>query len=167
MIREWNGHQPNVDPTAFVHETAEIIGKVTIGKHASIWPNAVLRGDIEEIVIGEETNIQDNTVVHTDPGTPTILGKGISVGHSVILHSCTVKDNCLVGMGSILLGGSIIEEECLVGAGALISPGKSFPARSLIIGMPAQVKRELTAEEIASIKVNASEYLKLAEAHRK
>jgi carbonic anhydrase/acetyltransferase-like protein (isoleucine patch superfamily) len=167
MIREWNGHKPQIDPSAYIHESAEVIGKVTLKKNVSVWPNAVIRGDIEEIVIGEDTNIQDNTVIHTDIGTPTILGRGISVGHSVILHSCTVKDNCLVGMGAIMLEGVVVEEECLIGAGALVSPGKTIPGRSLVIGIPAKVKRSLELEEIKHIKSNAEDYLKLAESHRR
>ncbi|UCH82082.1 MAG: gamma carbonic anhydrase family protein [Nitrospiraceae bacterium] len=167
MIREWNGHRPRIDPTAYVHETAEVIGKVVLGKNASVWPNAVLRGDIEEIVIGEETNIQDNTVIHTDYGSPTILGKGISVGHSVILHGCTIKDNCLIGMGSIILDGVTVETECLIGAGALVSPGKTIPRGSLAVGVPAQVKRALEPDEIEHFKNNAKDYLRLAETHRK
>jgi carbonic anhydrase/acetyltransferase-like protein (isoleucine patch superfamily) len=166
MIRDWNGNTPDIDPSAYIHESAEVIGKVTVKKNASIWPNAVIRGDIEEIIIGEGTNIQDNTVIHTDIGTPTILGKGISVGHSVILHSCTVKDNCLVGMGAILLEGVVVEEECLIGAGALVSPGKTILRGSLVIGVPARVKRALDAEEIDHIKSNADDYLKLSESHR-
>lgn len=158
---------PQIDPSAFIHESAEVIGKVIIGKNVSVWPNAVIRGDMEEIIIGEGTNIQDNTVIHTDFGTPTILGRGISVGHSVIIHSCTVKDNCLVGMGAILLDGVIIEEECLIGAGALVSPGKTIPRGSLVIGVPAKVRRTLEAEEINHIAKNAEDYLKLAESHRR
>jgi len=166
MIREWNGHRPKIDPSAFIHETAEVIGKVTIEKNVSIWPNVIIRGDLEEIVIGEGTNIQDSTVIHTDLGTPTILGKGISVGHSVILHSCTIRNNSLVGMGSILLEGVTVEEECLIGAGALVSPGSTIPKGSLAVGVPAKVKRALTAEETENIMRNAKEYLKLAESHR-
>jgi carbonic anhydrase/acetyltransferase-like protein (isoleucine patch superfamily) len=158
---------PQIDPTAFIHESAEVIGKVIIGKNVSIWPNAVIRGDMDEIVIGEATNIQDNTVIHTDFGTPTILGKGITVGHSVILHSCTVQDNCVVGMGAILLDGVVIEEDCLIGAGALVSPGKTIPRGSLVIGIPAKVKRSLDPDEIRHITKNAEDYLKLAESHRK
>lgn len=166
MIRDWNGHSPKIDPSAFVHESAEVIGKVTIGKNASVWPNAVLRGDIEEIVIGESTNIQDNTVIHTDYNMPTILGNGISVGHSVILHGCVIKDNCLIGMGSIVLDGVTVEDECLIGAGALVSPGKTIPRRSLVIGIPGKVKRELSDEEVENFKKNTRDYLKLAEVHR-
>ena len=165
MIREWNGHTPKIDPSAFIHESAEIIGKVIIGKNVSVWPNAVIRGDIEEIIIGDRTNIQDNTVIHTDIGSPTVLGSGISVGHSVILHSCSVKDSCLIGMGSILLEGAVIEEECLIGAGALVSPGKTMPRGSLVLGIPAKVKRTLNAEEIKHIAKNAEDYLKLAKSY--
>ncbi len=167
MIREWNGHKPEIDPTAYVHESAEVIGKVVIKKNASIWPNVVIRGDIEEIVIGEETNIQDNTVIHTDYGSPTVLGKGISVGHSVILHGCTIEDNCLIGMGSIILDGVTVETECLIGAGALVSPGKTIPGGSLAVGVPAKVKRTLEADEIEDFKRNKKDYIRLAEAHRK
>ncbi len=165
MIREWNGHSPKIDPTAFVHESAEVIGKVTIGKNASIWPNAVLRGDIEEIVIGESTNIQDNTVIHTDVNMPAILGTGISVGHSVILHGCVIHDDCLIGMGSIILDGVTVEEECLIGAGALVSPGKTIPRRSLVIGIPGKVKRTLSDDEVEHIRQNTNDYLRLSEAH--
>ena len=166
MIREWNGHTPDIDPTAFIHESAEIIGRIRIGKNVSIWPNTVIRGDIEEIIIGDNTNIQDNTVIHTDEGVPTVIGVGISVGHSVILHSCNVKNNCLIGMGAILLEGATIEEDCLIGAGALVSPGKTIPRGSLAIGIPAKVKRAVEQEDIDHIKKNAQDYLKLAEAHR-
>jgi len=166
MIREWNGHTPQVDPSAYIHETAVIIGKVIIGANVSVWPNAVIRGDIEEIVIGSSTNIQDNAVIHTDFGTPTILGRGISVGHSAILHSCTVRDNCLIGMGAIILEGAFLEEACLIGAGALVSAGKTIPAGSLALGIPAVIKRPLNPGEIEHIKKNAAEYLKLADSYR-
>ena len=167
MIREWNGHKPQIDPTAYVHETAEVIGKVVIKRNASIWPNVVIRGDIEEIVIGEETNIQDNTVIHTDFGSPTILGKGISVGHSVVLHGCTIEDNCLIGMGSIILDEVTVETECLIGAGALVSPGKTIPNGSLVVGVPAKVKRAIKADELEYFKKNAQDYMKLAESYKK
>jgi carbonic anhydrase/acetyltransferase-like protein (isoleucine patch superfamily) len=167
MIREWNRHKPEIDPTAFIHESAEIIGKVRIGKDVSIWPNVVIRGDIEEIIIGQGTNIQDNTVIHTDEGVPTVIGEGTSVGHSVILHSCTIKNNCLIGMGAILLEGATIEEDCLIGAGALVSPGKIIPRGSLALGVPAKVKRAVEQKEIDNIKKNAQDYISLAEAHRR
>ncbi len=167
MIREWNGHKPKIHPSAFIHETAEIIGRVTIEKDASVWPFCVLRGDVDEIVIGEGTNIQDNTVIHANTGAPTIMGKRISVGHSVILHGCTVKDNCIVGMGSIVLDHAVVEEFCIVGAGAVVSPRTNIPKNSMALGIPAKVVRPLKPEEIEHIKWNAREYLKLSDSHRK
>lgn len=167
MIREINGHKPKIHPTAYVHDTAEIIGKVTIEKNASVWPYCVLRGDIAEIVVGEETNVQDNTVIHTNEGLPTLLGKGISVGHGVILHGCTVKDHCIIGMGSILLDGSIVEEESIVGAGAVLSPNKKVPKGSMVLGIPARVMRPLRADELEHIRWNAREYIRLTELYRK
>lgn len=167
MIREVGGHKPKIHPTAFVHETAEIIGKVTIEKDASVWPYCVLRGDIAEIVVGEGTNVQDNTVVHTNEGKPTILGKRISVGHSVILHGCEVKDDCIVGMGSILLDGVVVEPECIVGAGAVVSPNTTVPRGHLALGVPARAIRALKPEDLDHIKRNARHYYELSETHRK
>ncbi|MBI2119330.1 MAG: gamma carbonic anhydrase family protein [Elusimicrobia bacterium] len=167
MIREFGGHKPKIHQSAFVHETAEIIGKVTLEKNASVWPYCVLRGDIAEILIGEDTNIQDNTVIHTNEGKPSILGKGISVGHSVVLHGCTVKDHCIIGMGAILLDGVIVEEECIVGAGAVLSPNTKIAKGSMALGVPARVVRPLRSDEIEHILWNAQEYLRLSVAHRK
>ena len=167
MIREWNGHKPKIHPTAFIHETAEIIGRVTIEKDASVWSLCVLRGDVDEIVIGEGTNIQDNTVIHGNAGMPTLMGKRISVGHSVVLHGCTVKDDCIIGMGSILLDKAVVEEFCIVGAGAVVSPRTVVPRNSMVLGIPARVARALKEEEVEHIHWNAKEYYKLSDSHRK
>jgi carbonic anhydrase/acetyltransferase-like protein (isoleucine patch superfamily) len=167
MIRELDGIRPDIHPTAFVHETAEIMGRVKIGAQASVWPFVVLRGDIEEIVIGEGTNIQDNTVLHTDRGVPTILGDWISVGHSAILHGCRVDDGCLIGMGAILLNKSHVEKGAMVGAGALVPPGLRVPAGHLAVGVPARVIRPLTPEETRHLRENARNYLDYAEKQRK
>ena len=167
MIRGWGGYKPKIHPTAFVHETAEVIGKVTLEKDVSLWPYCVLRGDVDAIIIAEGTNIQDNTVIHTNAGKPTILGKRISVGHSVILHGCKVMDHCIIGMGSIVLDGAIVEEECIVAAGAVVSPGTKIPKGSMAMGVPARVARPLHPEEIEHIHWNAAEYLTLSETHRK
>ncbi|MBI1979418.1 MAG: gamma carbonic anhydrase family protein [Elusimicrobia bacterium] len=167
MIREYNGIKPKIHPTSFVHETAEIIGNVTLERNSSIWPYCVLRGDIAEIVVGEETNVQDNTVIHTNEGKPTLLGKGISVGHSVLLHGCTVQDRCIVGMGAILLDGVVVEEDCIVGAGAVLSPNTKVTRGSMALGVPARVIRPLRADEIEHIRWNAQEYIRLSESHRK
>ena len=165
MISEWNGHTPDIHPSAYIHESAQIIGKVKIGKDVSVWPNVVIRGDIEEIVIGEGTNIQDNTVMHTDFGSPTVLGNRISIGHSVVLHGCTVEDDCLIGMGAIILDHAVIEKECLIGARALVTSGKTIPSRSMVYGAPAKVVRELEAQEIMEMKKNASMYIKLKDTY--
>ncbi len=167
MIREWNGHKPKIHPSAFIHETAEIIGRVTIEKDASVWPMCVLRGDVDEIVIGEGTNIQDNTVIHANEGAPTIMGKRISVGHSVVLHGCKVQDDCIVGMGSIVLDHAEIGTHCIIGAGAVVSPRTKIPANSMVLGVPGKVARLLKPEEVEHIHWNAKEYYKLSDSHRK
>ncbi len=166
MIRSFEGRKPEVHPTAFVHERAEVIGKVRLGPRASIWPGAVLRGDIEEIVVGEGSNVQDNAVIHTDHGVPTVLGDGVTVGHGAILHSCRVGNNALVGMGSILLNGSELGEECLLGAGALLAPGVKVARGQLALGSPAKAVRPLKPEEIEGIRKNGQNYLRYAESHR-
>jgi carbonic anhydrase/acetyltransferase-like protein (isoleucine patch superfamily) len=165
MIREFDGHKPDIHPTAYVHETAEVIGRVRLGPRVSLWPYVVLRGDVEEIVVGEGTNIQDNTVVHTDHGVPTTLGRFISVGHSAILHGCRVGDHALIGMGSIVLNNAVVEEEALVGAGALVPPGLRVTARHLAVGVPAKVIRPLTPEEIRHNRENAEHYLDVMKKH--
>jgi carbonic anhydrase/acetyltransferase-like protein (isoleucine patch superfamily) len=165
MISEWNGHKPDIHTSAYIHESAQIIGKVKIGKDVSVWPNVVIRGDIEEIVIGEGTNIQDNTVMHTDFGSPTVLGNRISVGHSVVLHGCTIEDDCLIGMRAIILDNTILGKECLVGAGALVTSGKTIPQQSMVYGSPARVVRELEEQEIEQMKKNAAMYIQLKDSY--
>jgi carbonic anhydrase/acetyltransferase-like protein (isoleucine patch superfamily) len=167
MIRSFNGHSPEVHPTAFVHERAEVIGRVRLAANTSVWPGAVLRGDIEEIVLGEGSNVQDNAVIHTDDGQPTVVGKGVTVGHGAILHGCTVGDEALVGMGSILLNGSRLENGCLLGAGALLAPGARVPQGHLALGSPAKAIRPLKPEEIEGIRANGRRYVLNADAHRK
>jgi carbonic anhydrase/acetyltransferase-like protein (isoleucine patch superfamily) len=165
-VRDFDGHKPEIDPTAYVHETAEVIGRVTLGPKSSLWPYVVLRGDVEPITIGEGTNVQDNTVIHTDHGIPTVLGKGTSVGHSAVLHGCRVGDNCLIGMGAILLNNSVVEDEAMVGAGALVPPGMRVPKGHLAVGVPAKVVRPLKPEEIKHLYENAAHYVQIREKHR-
>ena len=165
MIRSLDGQAPAVDPTAFVHERAEVIGKVRLGAQASVWPGAVLRGDIEEIVLGARSNAQDNAVFHTDKGHPTVLGEGVTVGHAAVLHGCTVGNNCLIGMGAILLNGVVVEDEVLVGAGALLTPGTRVPKGHLAVGSPAKVIRPLKPEEIKHIYQNAENYIGYSQRH--
>lgn len=162
MISKFEDKFPVVHPTAFVAENATVIGDVEIGEDSSIWFGSVVRGDVNYIRIGERTNIQDNCVIHVSGGThPTVLGNEITVGHRVLLHGCTVDDRCLIGMGAILMDGVHVGEECLVGAGSLLTPGTIVPPRSLVIGSPARVKRELTAEEIEFLDRSWRNYTEL------
>ncbi|MCA1818408.1 MAG: gamma carbonic anhydrase family protein [Acidobacteria bacterium] len=152
MIRPFRGKSPQVHPTAYVAESAEVIGDVEIGEESSVWFKAVVRGDVFHIRIGARTNIQDGTVIHVSNGThATILEDEVTVGHNVTLHGCHVERGCLVGMGSIVMDGVRIGAHSIVAAGALVSPGTQVPPRSLVIGVPARVKRQLTDEEVAGL----------------
>jgi carbonic anhydrase/acetyltransferase-like protein (isoleucine patch superfamily) len=156
-------NRPSIDATAFVHPDATIIGDVVIGARASIWPNTTLRGDTETLVIGEESNIQDGTVIHSDLGCPLVIGKGVTVGHQVMLHGCVIGDGSLIGIQSVILNRARIGNNCLVGAGSLITEGKEFPDGVMILGRPARVVRELTQEEIARLAVNCTIYIDRAQ----
>ncbi len=152
MIRPFRGKHPQIHPTAFVEASAQVIGDVWIGEQSSVWFNAVVRGDVFYIRIGNRTNIQDGTVVHVTNGThATILEDEVTVGHNVTLHGCHIERGCLVGMGSIVMDAARIGAESIVAAGALVSPGTVVPPRSLVMGVPARVKRQLTDEEVAGL----------------
>ena len=167
MLRDYKGHTPQVDPSAFVESSAQVIGDVAIGAESSIWFGSVLRGDVNAIRIGARTNIQDLSVVHvTSLRFPTSLGDDVTVGHRVILHGCTVGSRVLVGMGSILLDGVVVEDDCLIGAGALLTPGTRVPSGSLVLGSPARVKRLLTVDERAELPRSAERYVTLARDYR-
>lgn len=154
------GVHPSIHSNSFIAPSAQVIGNVKIGEKSSVWFNSVLRGDVAEIVIGDETNIQDGCVVHgTFNKHATHIGKRVTVGHLVMLHGCTVGDKCLIGMGSILMDGCQISERSVVAAGSLVSEGKSFPPGVLIMGRPAKVVRELTAEELAFLDKSADNYI--------
>jgi carbonic anhydrase/acetyltransferase-like protein (isoleucine patch superfamily) len=143
----------------FIADSAAVIGRVEIGRRASVWFSAVLRGDNEPIRIGDDSNIQDNAVLHTDVGAPLTVGRGCTVGHRAILHSCTVGEYALIGMGATVLNNARIGNYCLVGANALVPEGREFPDRSLIVGMPAKVVRTLTADEVARLERSAATYV--------
>jgi carbonic anhydrase/acetyltransferase-like protein (isoleucine patch superfamily) len=143
----------------WIAPNATLIGRVRLLKNASVWFGAVLRGDNEWIVVGENSNIQDNSVIHSDPGQPVTIGANVTVGHKVILHSTTVGDNSLIGMGSTLLNRSKIGRNCIVGANTLISEGKEFPDNTLIVGSPGRVARELSDQQVAMLKVSAEVYI--------
>lgn len=151
-----------IHPTVIILNGSQILGKVNIDSHSSVWYNAVLRGDIESIYIGKYSNVQDNCVLHSSSGFPLQIGSYVSVGHAAVLHGTTVEDNCLIGMNSTLLNGSVIRENSIVGAGAVVTEGKKFPPESLILGMPAKVIRNLKPHEVELIKDNAVRYNELA-----
>ena len=152
MIRPFRGVHPQIHETAFIADSAQIIGDVHVGAQASVWFGTVVRGDMFYIRIGDRANVQDNCVIHTRTGEkPTILEEEVTVGHSVTLHGCYVERKSLIGIGSIVLDDVRVGHECLVAAGSLISPGTIIPPRSLVMGMPARVKRPLTDEEVASL----------------
>jgi len=155
-------HKPNTEHALFVAESASVVGEVILHKDTSVWYNAVLRGDVAKIEIGEGSNVQDGCVCHVDFDKPVIIGKGVTVGHNATLHACKIGDNCLVGMGAIILDDADVGEESLVGAGAVVIPRSKIPPRSLVLGSPAVVKRQLNEEEIEGIKYNGLVYVELA-----
>jgi len=158
---------PTVHAAAFVHAKAVVIGNVTVGAKASIWPCAVLRGDIAPISVGEGTNIQDGAVVHVADRLPALIGQRVTVGHLAMIHACTIGDECLIGMHATILDGAVIGSRCIIGAGALVTKGTIIPSGSMVLGSPAKVVRPLTAEEQASLPGWAEKYVKVAAHHRR
>lgn len=173
MFISHEGKTPIKAKQTFIANGSIIIGDVSIGENSSIWFNAVIRGDENYIRIGKNTNIQDLSCVHVwhiekdakgcviDPGHPCLIGDDVTIGHSCIIHACTIKDRCLIGMGAVIMDGAIIGEDSIVGANSMVTKNKSFPPRSLILGSPAKFVRELSEEEIKSIKASANHYSKL------
>ena len=159
----FHGHHPRVHPSVYLAEGARIIGRVTIGAHSSVWFNAVLRGDINRIRIGQYTNIQDVSLIHVDQDTPCLIGHEIVVGHHVCLHACTIGDGSLIGNGAIVLSGARIGEEALVAAGCLVPEGARVPPRTLVMGIPARRVRTLTVAEIRDHRRWAVRYAQLAQ----
>ena len=167
MIKPYKGINHKIHQTAYIEDSAHIIGDVTIGEYSSVWCNAVLRGDVHYIMLGKRTNIQDNCVLHGTKGVyPVILGDDITVGHNVTLHGCVVKDRCLIGMGSIILDGVEIGEDSIIGAGALVTERSIIPPRSLVLGMPGKIVRQLKDEEAARILKSAKNYIEYSEDHK-
>lgn len=161
MLRAYRNRHPVVAPSAFVDESAQVIGDVAIGDESSVWMNVVVRGDVNTIRIGRRTNLQDGTVVHVMRGThPTTIGDEVTIGHGVIIHGCTIHDRVLVGMGAILLNGVEVGSDSIVAAGALLAEGTAVPPRSLVMGSPARVRRPLTEAEVASIRTYADNYVR-------
>lgn len=166
--RPFNNIHPKIASSAYIDESSMVIGDVTIGEDSSIWPMAVLRGDVNSITIGDRTSIQDGTVIHVNhkaefnpEGDPVIVGDDVTIGHQVTLHGCTIKDHCLIGIGSIIMDRVVVEPEVVVGAGSLVTPGKVLESGYLWMGRPAQKVRPLTEEEKAKLDYSAKHYVKL------
>ena len=159
MIYDFEGQTPKLDPNSWVASNAVVIGKVELKKDSNIWFNVTLRGDVEPITVGEGSNVQDGSVVHTDPNCPTIIGRNVTVGHLVMLHGCIIEDDCLIGIGSTILNKAKIGKNSIIGANALVTENKVIPERSLVLGSPGKIVRQVTDEEIKSIKENADHYV--------
>ncbi|MDO8106406.1 gamma carbonic anhydrase family protein [Isoptericola sp. b441] len=156
---------PEVHPTAWIAPNASMIGKVKVDEQASVWFGAVLRGDIDEIVLGPRSNLQDNVVVHTEQGSPAIVGADVSVGHGAVVHGCTIEDGCLIGMNATVLTDAVVGAQSLVAAGAVVLEGTVVPPRSLVAGVPGKVRRELTDDEVAAMHGNSARYVTRARAY--
>ncbi|SHH63953.1 gamma carbonic anhydrase family protein [Clostridium grantii] len=167
MIINFKDKKPNISSEAFVALTADIIGDVFIKDFSSVWFNVVIRGDIREIIVGEGSNIQDGTVIHTDKKHGVYIGENVSIGHKCLIHGCSINNNCLIGMGSIILNGASIGKNTIIGAGSLVTQNKNIPEGVLCFGSPAKIIRKLTVEEIKSIEANALEYKEIAEFYKR
>lgn len=163
-IYELDGIQPRIEASAWVADSAQVMGNVEMGANSSVWFGAIVRGDTEIITIGSNSNIQDASVLHADIGKPLTVGDNVTVGHQVMLHGCTIGDGALIGIGAVILNGAKIGKGCIVGAGALVTEGKEFPDGSMILGSPAKAVRELTADQQAALKMSALHYVE--NAHR-
>ncbi len=150
----------------YIHPSSVITGNVTLGRDVSVWPGAVLRGDIDSIVIGDETNVQDGVIIHVDYGVPVRVGSRVTIGHRAVIHGCTIEDDCLIGMGAVVLNGALIGTGSMVAAGAVVLEGARIPPGSLVAGVPGKVRRELTADEHLAVVRNATHYVDLTAAHR-
>jgi carbonic anhydrase/acetyltransferase-like protein (isoleucine patch superfamily) len=155
-----------IDNSAWVAPGAAVIGCVTLGRHASVWFNAVIRGDNERIEVGEDSNVQEGAVLHTDVGYPLRIGRRVSVGHQAMLHGCQVGDGSMIGIQAVVMNGAQIGKNCIVGAGAVVTEGKVFPDNVLIVGCPAKVVRELTGRDAANIDNNATDYVERAQRYK-
>jgi carbonic anhydrase/acetyltransferase-like protein (isoleucine patch superfamily) len=167
-ILAYDGKAPRLAASVFLAEGSAVTGDVQIGEDSSLWFGTVVRGDVNHVRVGARTNLQDQTVVHVTGGThPTVIGDDVTVGHRAVLHGCTVKDRCLVGIGAIVLDGAVVGPDAMIGAGALVPPGMVVPPGKLVLGAPAKVKRDLTPEEIASLRTSAARYVAYAAAYRR
>jgi carbonic anhydrase/acetyltransferase-like protein (isoleucine patch superfamily) len=166
LILTINGHAPQLHDESWVAPNATVLGYVTLGARASVWYGATLRAEFEPVEIGEGSNLQDGVTVHVDPGFPAIIGAGVSVGHNAVLHGCTIEDDCLIGMGAVVLNGAKIGRGSLVAAGAVVPQGAVISPGSLVAGVPGKVRRELSEDELNHNRFNAQAYQHLSELHR-
>jgi carbonic anhydrase/acetyltransferase-like protein (isoleucine patch superfamily) len=157
---------PTIHPTAYIHPTAVVLGDVTLGARVSVWPTAVIRGDTDSIEVGEDSNVQDGTIVHVDHGFPVVIGKRVGVGHRAIIHGATIEDDVLIAMGAILLNGAHVGTGSIVGAGAVVREGMKIPPNSLVLGVPGRIARSTTDEEHERIRKTVQAYLDLQEQYR-
>lgn len=165
-IYELDGTAPQLAPSAWVADNAQVMGSVTLAEDSSVWFGVTIRGDTETITVGEGSNVQDGSVLHADVGFPLTIGRHVTVGHQVMLHGCTVGDGSLIGIGAVVLNGAKIGKNCLVGAAALVTEGKEFPDGSMIIGSPAKAVRQLTPEQIEGLRASAQHYIDNARRYR-
>ncbi len=159
MIMKFKEFYPKINPSAWIAPSADVIGNVTIGKNSSVWFQCVIRSDVNEVIIGENSNIQDLSCIHTDVDSKTIIGNNVTIGHKVMLHGCIIEDNCLIGMSATILDNAVIGEGSIVGANSLVTSGKKFPPKSLIMGSPAKVVKELTQEDVEGLIKHAGHYV--------
>ena len=167
MIVKFKEHSPKIDKSAFVPENVTVAGNVVIGADCGIWFGAVIRGDDHAVRVGDRTNVQDNSVVHCQEGHDTIIGDDCTIGHKAIIHGCKIGNRVLVGMGATIMNGAVIDDDVIIGAGALVTEGTKIPTRSLVVGFPAKVKRELTDAEVAIIRKSADHYVKVSKEYKK
>lgn len=167
MLYKYKDIKPDVDESSFIAPGAKLIGNVELKENTSIWYNTVLRSDLNKTTLGKGSNIQENSALHIDTDKPLNIGDYVTVGHNATIHGCTIKDNCLIGMGAIILNGAVINQNSIVAAGSLVTENAEFPPGSLIMGTPAKVIRDLTKDEIAEIHESAEHYVKLAKEHKK
>ncbi len=162
----FNGQSPLVHASAFIAPSATLIGNLELGADSSAFYGVVVRADTAAIRVGDRTNLQDNVVLHADPGFPTTVGNGVSVGHGAVVHGCTVEDDCLIGMGATIMNGAVIGTGSLVAGGAVVLEGAVIPPRSLVAGVPAKVRRQISDEEFDGVRENATHYVALGKAHK-
>lgn len=158
-IYSLNGIEPQLSNSAYVHESATVIGNCTLGDYTTVWPSAVLRGDNDSITVGNNTNIQDGAVIHVDQGHPALIGDGVSIAHLAMVHGATIGENTLIGMQSVIMNDVVIGKNCIIGANTVIGAGKVIPDNSMVVGTPGKIIREVTEEEITSIHKNALGYV--------